>query len=126
MQLIVSVHCLAKTHRIAQTMQSLRCNHLTCYCSFWRNGWLGILLTFLASDGCYLRRSGPSIVLQNPAHSCMAKSFHQINGCSTDFFSRMQNAAALRIVPRLVRACSNYRSFLHFLTIFQDVLHEYF
>lgn len=35
MLLIVSVHCLAKMHRIAQTMQSLRCTHPICYCSFW-------------------------------------------------------------------------------------------
>lgn len=30
-------------------------------------GWLGILLTSLASEGCYLKQSGPSIMLQNPA-----------------------------------------------------------
>lgn len=84
MLLIVLGHRLAQMHKTSRTMQSLRYN-LICYYLLWGNGWLRIPLTFTAPEGSSLRQPGPSIMLQNPAHFWVFESFHQINGCSTDY-----------------------------------------
>lgn len=118
MLLIVLGHHWAQIHKIAQTMQSLRCN-LICYYLLWGNGWLG-MVGFHWPLQCSRKALSDSQVPPSCFKIQLISEWPKAFIKSVDiqqiirFFSWMQNDATLRIVSWLVGTCFNHGSLLYY------------